>query len=248
MQSQIKKLGDTNRVCPYEISRSALPFADVWVADYNYVFSPTNNNIFFEQPGFEPSQSLLIIDEGHNLPPRVADGYSLSYSQSDAEIVINELQFANISSPLYLAYEKWLHLLDQVKATDRLNEKTEIQVREYIDIQNEILGLENKKLWLNQATFQFYFHRSFSIIIIFLNLILFYCIYKRHLNMKLIKIILILIFSEILIGLIMFYLGFPFSSQPLHLFIATILFGVQFYFLLFFQNYNNYEKRNLSNT
>ena len=125
---------------------------------------------------------------------------------------------------------------------------TGTQVREYIDIQNEILGLENKKLWLNQATFQFYFHRSFSIIIIFLNLILFYYIYKRNLNMKLIKIILILIFSEILIGLIMFYRGFPFSSQPLHLFIATILFSVQFYFLLFFQNYTNYEKRNLSNT
>ena len=131
--SQIKKLGDTHRVCPYEISRSALPFADVWVADYNYVFSPTNNNIFFAQPGFEPSQTLLIIDEGHNLPLRVADGYSLSYSQLDAELVINELQFANISSPLYLAYEKWLHLLDHVKATDRLNEKTEIQLREYID-------------------------------------------------------------------------------------------------------------------
>ena len=86
------------------------------------------------------------------------------------------------------------------------------------------------------------------LIIVFLNLILFYYTYKRNLNMNLIKIILILIFSEILIGLFMFYGGFPFSSQPLHLFIATILFGIQFYSLLFFQNYNSYEKRNLSNT
>jgi DNA excision repair protein ERCC-2 len=151
--TQIKKLGDSHRVCPYEISRSALPFADVWVADYNYVFNPFNKNIFFEQPGFEPSQTLLIIDEGHNLPSRVADGYSLSYSQSDAEIVINELQFANVSHPLYLAFEKWLHLLDQVKSTDRLDEDTEIQVREYIDVivkelrQNPI----NKSLFTNFA-------------------------------------------------------------------------------------------------
>ena len=147
--SQINELGNENQVCPYEISRSALPFADVWVADYNYLFNPLNKKIFSEQHGFEPSQTLLIIDEGHNLPSRVADGYSLSYTRSDAESVFNELQFANVPPPLILAYEQWLRLLEQVKNTDRLDEKTELHLVEII----EIVVKELNQSSINQSLF-----------------------------------------------------------------------------------------------
>jgi cytochrome c oxidase assembly protein subunit 15 len=37
---------------------------------------------------------------------------------------------------------------------------------------------------------------------------------------------------EILSGITMFYLNFPFGSQTVHVLIATILFGVQLYLLL----------------
>jgi len=37
---------------------------------------------------------------------------------------------------------------------------------------------------------------------------------------------------EVISGIAMYYFDFPFLSQPLHLVIATILFGIQFYIYL----------------
>ena len=48
------------------------------------------------------------------------------------------------------------------------------------------------------------------------------------LEMKWIKLILILILVEIIAGASMYYFSFPILSQPLHLFIAILIFGFQF--------------------
>ena len=37
---------------------------------------------------------------------------------------------------------------------------------------------------------------------------------------------------EIATGMAMYYFNFPFSTQPLHLVIATIMVGIQFYIIL----------------
>jgi DNA excision repair protein ERCC-2 len=78
--ASLRAAGREALICPYEITRTALGFNDVWIGDYNYVFAPANRGLFFEQPGFDPARSLLIIDEAHNLPARVADAYSHSFS------------------------------------------------------------------------------------------------------------------------------------------------------------------------
>lgn len=44
--------------------------------------------------------------------------------------------------------------------------------------------------------------------------------------------ILSLLSVEILTGIWMYYFDFPFSSQPLHLIMASLLFGAQSYFML----------------
>ena len=44
--------------------------------------------------------------------------------------------------------------------------------------------------------------------------------------------ILLLIGLEILTGIWMYYFDFPFSSQPLHLVFASLLFGAQSYFMI----------------
>jgi len=45
-------------------------------------------------------------------------------------------------------------------------------------------------------------------------------------------VILSLLGVEILSGIWMYYFDFPFSSQPLHLVLASLLFGAQSYFML----------------
>ena len=42
----------------------------------------------------------------------------------------------------------------------------------------------------------------------------------------------VLILAEIATGILMYYLDFPFSTQALHLVIASVLFGVQYYLIL----------------
>ena len=44
--------------------------------------------------------------------------------------------------------------------------------------------------------------------------------------------VIILLIAEAATGIAMYYLDFPFLSQPLHLVIASLLFGVQFYVVL----------------
>ena len=109
------------------------------------------------------------------------------------------------------------------------------QVREFIDLQYEIYGPNKKNQWLNVPNFYFYFHRSFSILIILLNFSLYYLIKSKNYTSILIEKIGIIIVLEILVGIIMFYLDFPFLSQPIHLLLATILFSYQFYWVLHYK-------------
>ena len=53
-------------------------------------------------------------------------------------------------------------------------------------------------------------------------------------NTVLINKICIVIMLEIIVGIVMYYGSFPILSQPIHLFLATILFGYQFYWFLHF--------------
>ena len=105
------------------------------------------------------------------------------------------------------------------------------QVRQNVDheIKN---GVTASILWLQSPTLWFYFHRSFSIIILFLNLYLFYLNKKLKLKFNILNWVIVLIGFEILTGIAMYYFDFPFASQPIHLTIASILFGVQFYLVL----------------
>ena len=106
------------------------------------------------------------------------------------------------------------------------------QVREFIDHQIDFLGPNAKELWLQDPTLQFYIHRSLSIGIALINAALAYRILKLNLGHLKIYWILFILILEIFTGIAMYYIDFPFGSQALHLVLAAILFGVQFYLVL----------------
>lgn len=105
-------------------------------------------------------------------------------------------------------------------------------VREFIDDQSKLFGREDKSLWLSNVTFKFYFHRSFSIIILLVNALIFYISSQLKINLIYIKLIFSFIIIEILFGAIMYYFDFPILTQPAHLIIAIGIFCIQFYWLL----------------
>ncbi len=125
----LRAAGRAAKICPYEITRSALPFNDVWVGDYNYVFAPANRGLFFEQPGFDPAATLLIVDEAHNLPARVADAYSHTVRAADAWSTYDALRSARAPASFVLAWEAWARELDDLRACEALDGATEIGLR-----------------------------------------------------------------------------------------------------------------------
>ncbi|MDG2372492.1 MAG: COX15/CtaA family protein [Flavobacteriaceae bacterium] len=113
------------------------------------------------------------------------------------------------------------------------------QVRQFIDIQmNEYPN--QFELWLKFAPIKFYFHRSFSIIILITHFLLWLEFKKNNFFPFSFKILIFIIGLEIFTGILMYYLNFPISTQPIHLFLATLIFSSQLYliFQLTIQNQN----------
>ena len=106
------------------------------------------------------------------------------------------------------------------------------QVRQYVDSSKEQIGSNFFSLQ-GAETLLFYIHRSFSIVVILFHLWIYNRIRKNHSSLsKTQQIILALIGISVLSGVIMYYFDFPFSTQPIHLVIASILFGFQIYIWL----------------
>lgn len=106
------------------------------------------------------------------------------------------------------------------------------QVRQFVDDQVKLLGENAKTLWLNAPDLTYYIHRSFSILVLIVNVLLWVLNRKERLHYSRINWVMLLIGVEILSGIAMAYFDFPLASQPIHLVIASVLFGVQFYLLL----------------
>jgi cytochrome c oxidase assembly protein subunit 15 len=105
------------------------------------------------------------------------------------------------------------------------------QVRQFVDEQIKIMSYQ-KQLWLENPELNFYIHRSTSILVVVLNGSLWYLNKKHKLGFKKILYVVTIIALEVWTGILMYYFDFPLLSQPLHLVLASLLFGVQFYVLL----------------
>jgi len=105
------------------------------------------------------------------------------------------------------------------------------EVRHHVDEQVKTIGYV-KELWMENPNLQFYVHRSFSFLVFFTNVWLYIRNSRLNLGYNKFALVIVCIVFEVASGIAMYYLDFPFLSQPLHLVIATILFGIQFYVYL----------------
>ncbi|BCG64601.1 MAG: cytochrome c oxidase assembly protein subunit 15 [Methyloprofundus sp.] len=107
------------------------------------------------------------------------------------------------------------------------------QVREAVDlIANEHKYID-REYWRDSFPIIFYVHRSFSAIILFTNLWLAWTIYqsveKDNLLLRLAYALMGLIVTAILAGVSLDRLGMPPIAQPIHLLMANLIFGIQFF-------------------
>ena len=179
--------------------------------------------------GFQAWLGKIVVDS--NLNP-----YSITIHMLMALLIISILIFIYSLNSNYKKNNvksialKNIVLLSLIFTTIQIVIGT--QVREFIDEQIIMIGETKKNLWLLVLPSIFLTHRSFSLLILTVNFFIIYISRMINLNSKIIFWILGIIAIEIILGIAMYYLHFPFSSQPLHLLLATILFGVQFYFYM----------------
>lgn len=114
------------------------------------------------------------------------------------------------------------------------------QVREQVDevaVANEYL---NRESWIGSLGWTFYVHRSFSLIILLLHLLLFARVRKfagpGSSLFTWTVFLLATVVLEILTGALMAYFAIPAILQPMHLLFGTALFGNQYYLWLLVAN------------
>lgn len=130
---ELREIGRDARICPYEITRAALPINDLWIGDYNYVFSPTSRAVLEGLPGYDPGQTLLIIDEAHNLPGRVADSHSLLIDATQAQFTLSALESESAAAGLRHAWREWTLFLSLLKSADSLDPFQEAEIHDLLN-------------------------------------------------------------------------------------------------------------------
>src|SRR5690554_1962255 len=105
------------------------------------------------------------------------------------------------------------------------------QVRQFIDEQTRS-GITDVMVWLQNPDATFYIHRTFSFVIFFVNLYLYLRNKRLNLGNNKINWVMFLLLLEILTGVLMYYIHFPFGTQAAHLVLAAIMFGLQFIIVL----------------
>ncbi|TRW23051.1 heme A synthase [Flavobacterium zepuense] len=106
------------------------------------------------------------------------------------------------------------------------------EVRQFVDERIKMLGYENLALVMDEPIINFYIHRSFSILVLAMNIWLFIMNKQKGLGFAKTSWVLCLILLEVASGIAMYNFDFPFASQSIHVVTASILFGIQFYMIL----------------
>lgn len=110
------------------------------------------------------------------------------------------------------------------------------QVREAVDYIAHQHSYIDRQYWRDSFPIIFYVHRSFSAVILFTNLWLAWQIVrqadKNNLLLRMAYVLVGLIVTAILAGVSLDRLGFPAIAQPVHLLMANLIFGAQFFIFI----------------
>ena len=149
--------------------------------------------------------------------------YTIARSQRDvlAQLDLGELS-VNVKTVLIVAMV--MTLLQVAMGT---------QVREAVDYLAHDHGYIERQYWRDDFPIIFYIHRSFSSLILFTNLWLTWKIYrsvdKNSLLRRIGFLLASLVVIAILAGISLDRLGMPAIAQPIHLLMANLIFGAQFF-------------------
>ncbi len=77
-------------LCPYEISKEIAKSSQVVIADYNHIFNKAIRESLFLKINASLENSIIIIDEAHNLPDRLRNLLSQTITTRTVELALKE--------------------------------------------------------------------------------------------------------------------------------------------------------------
>lgn len=111
-RNEIEALAQRHAVCPFELSLALAQLADVVVCDYNYVFDPL---VAMEQLLSSPGGACLLVDEAHQLAPRVRDACSSAIGLDALKEIRREAgRVLGRKSALYRALTDAIHVFREL--------------------------------------------------------------------------------------------------------------------------------------
>ena len=105
------------------------------------------------------------------------------------------------------------------------------QVRDALNEVVKQIGYAQRNNWIEGLDWRFYVHRSFSIVVLALHIAFIYQLRKVTrigVIAQLTNALIALVVGEIMTGVIMAYFAVPAAAQPIHLFLAVVIVGLQF--------------------
>jgi len=110
-------------------------------------------------------------------------------------------------------------------------------VRETVDFVVTTYPNLARNLWVAKIGESLSYHRDLALLILLVNVWLFYLILQTSKNnnkkiVKFLNITIILIVLQVIVGIVLSYFSLPPTAQALHILLASMLFGSQFYVLL----------------
>jgi DNA excision repair protein ERCC-2 len=136
------------KLCPYEMAAMLAKDAKVIIADYNCIFNPDIRDNFFARANKKLENSIIIVDEGHNLPARARELLTAKLSTFIIDRAIKEaskFEFFNVLNILKnlkevfdelsfdLNFNKEEKLVRRYEFVDKINEK-----QKYEDVITEL--------------------------------------------------------------------------------------------------------------
>jgi len=139
---ELIRICKSHYLCPYEISIQAAKSALIIISDYYYIFNKHIRNAALGKMKKELKDSIIIIDEAHNLPQRLRKLLS-------RQLTNKMLSFARKEAQKY-GQEKIMPALDKLteelnkiseklnKEEERIIKKREIELKDAEDIADEL--------------------------------------------------------------------------------------------------------------
>ncbi len=113
--AQIQATAAEYQLCPFELSLQMLPWIEVVICDFNYVFDPLVQLSYFRT---DQRRKLLLVDELHNLVDRARGMYSASLTRRQIKKAID----AGNSRQISAALKSMLQALDRELRNQVLDE------------------------------------------------------------------------------------------------------------------------------